>query len=92
MSRDELKSHLSGEGLIHHMSILASVVKTISTSDNDVELSGNTRSIASRGSRREVDGADSYHSVDTHVVEFVCKEVSKLKTEFESMCKADAKD
>ncbi|KAL5487184.1 hypothetical protein EMCRGX_G019757 [Ephydatia muelleri] len=95
MSRDELNSHLSGEGLIHHMSILASVIKTASTYDNEVEPSGNTRRIASRGSKMEIDGAehtDSYLSVNTHMNELVCKEVSKLKTELESVFQVEAKD
>eukprot|EP00731_Ephydatia_muelleri_P018231 Em0011g271a len=95
MSQDELKSHLSGEGLIHHMSILASVIKTASTYDNEVEPSENARRIASRGSKMEIDGAehtDSYLSVNTHMNELVCKEVSKLKTELESVYKVEAKD
>ena len=95
MSRDELNSHLSGEGLIHHMSILASVIKTASMYDNEVELSGNARRIASRGSKMEIDGAehtDSYLSVNTHMNELVCNEVSKLKTELESVFQVEAKD
>ena len=93
MSQDELKSHLAGEGLVHHMSILASVIKSVSTTyDNEVEPSGNTMSIVSRGSKMEIDGAEHKDSVDTSITELVFKEVSKLKTEFESMYNAEAKD
>ena len=93
MSRDELNSHLSGEGLIHHISILASVIKTASTYDSEVEPSGNTRRIASRGSKMEIDGAEHTNSY-THMNELVCREVSmKLKTELESVFQTlEAKD
>ena len=93
MSRDELNSHLSGEGLIHHISILASVIKTASTYDSEVEPSGNTRRIALRGSKMEIDGAEHTNSY-THMNELVCREVSmKLKTELESVFQTlEAKD
>ena len=94
MSRDELESHLTGEGLVHHMSMLASVIKSVA--DNEVEPAGATRRITSRGSMVEVDGAgnntDRDFGIDTRVTELVCNEISKLKIELECMNKAEAKD
>ena len=91
MSQHELQTHLAGDGLIRHMSMLASAVRNASVKHEEEER---PQRIAPRGSATCNSLSADLIADNTPVAELVCKEVCKLKNELECTyrCKAEAKD